>query len=70
LRCREETEQAPEGKDREREEALDAAAAVAGWAAVASARAENAYVPVVAIECPIGQVLHVTRLSVLNVGRQ
>jgi len=30
LRCREEMEQAPEGKDREREEALDAAAAVAG----------------------------------------
>jgi hypothetical protein len=63
-------EQAPEGKDREREEALDAAAAVAGWAVAASARAENAYVPAVAIKCPIGQALPATRFDVLNVGRR
>jgi hypothetical protein len=64
------TEQAPEGKDREREEALDAAAAAARWAAAASARAENAYVPVAATECPIRQALPATRFDVLNVGRQ
>jgi hypothetical protein len=63
-------EQAQEDKDREQEEALDEAAAVAGWAVAASARAENAYVPVVAIECPIGQALPATRFDVLNVGHQ
>jgi len=70
------TEQALEGKDREQEEVLEAEAAVARQAAVArravaaSARAENAYVPVVATGCPIRQVLPATRFDVLNVGRQ
>jgi hypothetical protein len=70
------TEQAPEGKDREQEEALDEAAVVVRravvvrWGAAALARAENAYAPVVATRCPIRQVLPVTRFDVLNVGRQ
>jgi len=70
------TEQAPEGKDPEREEALDEAAVVVRravvvkWGAAASARAENAYAPVAATGCPIRQVLPATRFDVLNVGRQ
>jgi hypothetical protein len=69
------TEQAPGGKDPEREEALGAAevvvkrAVVVRWGAAASARAENVYAPAAATGCPIGQVLPVTRFDVLNAGR-
>jgi hypothetical protein len=63
-------EQAQEDKAREREEGLDEEAAVAGWVVAAEARAENAYVPIAAIECPTGQVLPATRFGVLNAGRR
>jgi hypothetical protein len=54
-------EQAHEGKAQVAEEASDEVVAKVGWAAKVSAWAENAYVPIAAIEQPTKEARPVTR---------
>jgi hypothetical protein len=61
LQCREETEQAHEGKARVPEEALDEAAAEAGWEAKVSVWEENAYALIVATGQLTNEARPVTR---------
>jgi hypothetical protein len=66
MSCREEMAQDQRAEAREPAGASDEAAVVAGWAAVASAWAENAPVPIAVTGLPTREALPATSFSVQN----